>query len=124
MFNTRAKNQSLESHPEEFYIEQYGWQCKLGFRGNIEYGDYELWINGTTVQDLPKAPAIPKDKISAVCQSDTLIYRGEVTTRFTFQVFVEGVMSQIVAEHNARSLCTSVEVDGKLNKQWEGLTLT
>ena len=28
-----------------------------------------------------------------------------------------------MADHNARSLCTFLEVDGKVNKQWDGLSL-
>ena len=43
--------------------------------------------------------------------------------RTTFNVFVKGELSQIVADHNRRSLCTTLEVDGKLAKQWHGVTL-
>ena len=48
---------------------------------------------------------------------------GEVTTRITYQVFIEGVMSIIIAEHNRRSLCTTLEVEDKVIKQWDGVTL-
>ena len=48
---------------------------------------------------------------------------GEVTTRITFNVFIKGELSQFVAEHNRRSLCTFLEVDGKIEKSWEGLTI-
>ena len=58
-----------------------------------------------------------------VCQSENFEYKGEVTTRTTFNVFVKGILSQIVADHNRRSLCTFIEVDGKIDKQWDGLTL-
>ena len=46
-----------------------------------------------------------------------------MTTRITYNVFLKGILSQIVAEHNRRSLCTLIEVDGKIEKQWDGLTL-
>ena len=49
--------------------------------------------------------------------------QGEVIVRTTYNVFVKGVLSQIVAEHNRRSVCTLIEVDGKVIKQWDGLTL-
>ena len=29
----------------------------------------------------------------------------------------------MIAEHNCRSLCTSLEVDGKIIKQWDGVSL-
>ena len=48
---------------------------------------------------------------------------GEVTTRITYNVFVRGVLAQIVADHNRRSLCTLIELDGKIIKQWDGMTL-
>ena len=84
---------------------------------------YKLWIDGVLTSELPAAPPITKENIPVVCQSDTLVYRGEVTIRYTFQVFIEGIMSQIVADHNKMSLCTYVEVDGKVIKQWDGMTL-
>ena len=43
--------------------------------------------------------------------------------RVTFQLFIEGLLHQFVADHNARSLCTYLEVDGKISKQWDGVTL-
>lgn len=38
-------------------------------------------------------------------------------------MFFKGILSQIVVDHNRRSLCTIIEVDGKVEKQWDGLTL-
>ena len=64
-----------------------------------------------------------KENIPAVCQSENLIFLGDVTKRVTFQLFIHGLFHQFVAEHNARSLCTFLEVDGKISKQWDGLTL-
>ena len=29
----------------------------------------------------------------------------------------------MIAEHNCRSQCTSLEVDGKIVKQWDGVSL-
>ena len=54
--------QMLDASPLEFLIEQYGWQCKLGFNGKwsmdkrynvTKEGKYLLWVNGTTVTTLP-----------------------------------------------------------------------
>ena len=73
--------------------------------------------------DLPSAPAIEKEDIPDVCQSENFVFRGEVTVRTTFNVFVKGILSQIVADHNRRSLCTILEVDGKIVMQWDGVTL-
>ena len=55
-----------------------------------------------------------KENIPIVCQSENFVHRGEVTIRVTFNVFIEGLLSQIVADHNRRSLCTLLEVDGKI----------
>ena len=46
-----------------------------------------------------------------------------MTTRITYNVFIKGILSQIVADHNRRGLSTIIEVDGKIEKQWDGLTL-
>ena len=73
--------------------------------------------------ELPSAPLVAKENIPIVCQSENFVYNGEVTTRTTYNVFVKGILSQIVAEHNRRSLCTSVEADGKIIKQWDNMTL-
>ena len=113
----------LDESPQEFSYELFEWKCKLGFEGDSKSGKYKLWINDMLVTDLPKAPLIEKDNIPVVCQSDNLVFLGEVTKRVTFQLFVKGLLHQFVADHNARSLCTVLEVDGKLNKQWQGLKL-
>ena len=52
-----------------------------------------------------------------------MVFLGDVIKRVTFQLFIEGLLHQFIADHNARSLCTYLEVDGKVNKQWDGLTL-
>ena len=59
-----------------------------------------------------------------MCQSENFVVNGEVMIRITYNVFIKGILSQIVAEHNRRSVCTLIEVDGKVIKQWDGLTLT
>ena len=84
---------------------------------------YYLYINEKLVTDLPPAPPISKSDIPPVCQSENYIYNGEVTTRVTYNVFVKGILHQIVAEHNRRSLTTLIEVDGKIIKSFDGLTL-
>ena len=43
--------------------------------------------------------------------------------RITYNVFIKGILSQIVADHNRRSICTIFEVDGKIEKQCDGMTL-
>ena len=73
---------------------------------------------------MPPAPPIEKDNIPIVCQSENFIINSEVLIRITYNVFVKGILSQIVAEHNRRSVCTLIEVDGKVIKQWDDLTLT
>ena len=113
----------LDTTPQEFSIDQLGWQCKLSYEGNWKAGKYWFYINDTLVSELPKAPLITKSNIPVVCQSDNLVFLGDVTKRVTFQLFIEGLLHQFVAEHNARSLCTFLEVDGKVNKQWDGVTL-
>ena len=80
-------------------------------------------MDETLVTDLPPAPLVAKENIPIVCQSENFVYNGEVTTRITYNVFVKGILSQIVAEYNRRSLCTSVEADGKIVKQWDNKTL-
>ena len=82
-----------------------------------------MWINDKPVNELPIAPLVKKDNIPAVCQTDNFFFKGEVITRATFQVFVEGILHQFIAEHNARSLSTSLEIDEKIEKQWDGLKL-
>ena len=84
---------------------------------------YQLWISDTLVSDLPSAPALDKENIPDICQSEHFVYNGEVTVRTTFNVFVKGILSQIVADHNRRSLCTFLEVDGKMVMQWDNKTL-
>ena len=44
----------LDTTPQEFSVDQYGWICKLSFSGD-EYGEgkYLLWINGTLATELP-----------------------------------------------------------------------
>ena len=82
----------------------------------MEVEEFQLMIDGTLVTDLPPAPPIAKDDSPVVCQSDNFEMKGEVITRTTFNIFVEGILSSIVAEHNRRSLCTLIEVDGKIEK--------
>ena len=96
----------LDKAPIEFSIEEFGWQCKLGYEGDEKDGKYLFWINGILVTTLPKAPPIKKENIPIVCQSDNLVFLGEVTKRTTFQIFIDGQMEQFVADHNARSQCT------------------
>ena len=109
--------------PKEFILKDSGRKCEL----DMKYPKFNLWIDGmidgTLATDLPPAPPIAKEDIPVVCQSDNYEYKGEVTTRITYNVFVEGTLSQIVAEHNRRSLSTSVEVDSKIEKHWDGMTL-
>ena len=52
-----------------------------------------------------------------------MVFLGDVIKRVTFQLFIEGLLHQFIADHNARSLCTFLEVDGKIEKQWDGVTL-
>ena len=73
--------------------------------------------------ELPKAPLIEKENIPILCQSENFVFNSEVTSRITYNVFIKGLLSQILAEHNRRSLCTKIEVDGKIVKQWDGMTL-
>ena len=80
-------------------------------------------MDSTNVLNLPPAPPIAKEDIPEVCQSENYEFEGEVTTRITYNVFIKGELSHIVADHNRRSLCTFIEVDGKIEKQWDGLTL-
>ena len=82
-----------------------------------------LWINNVLAEDLPEAPLLKKENIPVVCQSENMVLLGDVIKRVTFQLFIEGLLHQFVADHNARSLCTFLEVDGKINKQWDGVTL-
>ena len=112
----------LNENPLEFSIKEFDWQCKLAYEGNA-IGKYLLWINDVLASELPKAPPIEKDHIPTVCQSENLVLMGDTIKRVTFQIFVHGLMHQIVADHNCRSLCTSLEVDDKIIKQWDGLRL-
>ena len=113
----------LGSKPLEFSVEQLDWEFKLGYLGPEHGGRYMLWINDTLSTRLPDAPLIEKENIPDVCQSDNLVFLGEVTKRVTFQLFINGLLHQFVADHNCRSQCTYLEVDGKINKQWDGVSL-
>ena len=113
----------LDATPLQFRVEQYDWDCKLSFEGDFMQGKYLMWINDVLVSDLPSAPPIKKDNIPIVCQSDNLVFLGDVTKRVTFQLFIEGLLHQFIAEHNCRSLTTFLEVDDKISKQWHGVTL-
>ena len=95
----------LDASSKEFCIEQRGWQCKLAYEGEFD-GKYLFWINGTLVTELQKAPLIQKENIPVVCQSENMVLLGDVIKRVTFQLFIEGLLHQFIAEHNARSLCT------------------
>ena len=123
----RVDGQSAENMvdktPKEFVLEEFNVNCKLSYEGKDEGGKYLLWIDGKLVNDLPIAPPIPKDSIPVVCQSDILLVKNNVTTRVTYQVFIEGIMSTIIADHNARGLTSTLEVDGKIYKQWDGIKI-
>ena len=42
-----------------FSVEEFGWQCKLGYEeGEIGLGKYLLWVGDVLVTSLPKAPPI------------------------------------------------------------------
>jgi len=123
MLDGQSTDNMLDEAPKEFALEEYNFKCKLSYEGKDEGGKYLMWINGEYVNDLPIAPPIPKDSIPVVCQSDTLIVKNNVTTRVTYQVFIEGIMSVIIADHNARGLTTVLEVDGKIYKQWDGMKI-
>ena len=58
-----------------------------------------------------------------MCQSDNLVILNDIIKRVTFQLFILGLLHQMIAEHNCSSLCTSLEVDGKVIKQWDGVSL-
>ena len=45
--------QVLEQKPVEFTIEEYGWKCKLGFKGRFGHGIYLLWVDDVPVTSLP-----------------------------------------------------------------------
>ena len=113
----------LDATQLQFSVEQFDWDCKLSYEGDAYKGKYLIWINEVLVTDLPAAPPIKKDNIPMVCQSDNLVFLGDVTKRVTFQLFIEGLLHQFIAEHNCRSLTTFLEVDNKISKQWDGVTL-
>ena len=113
----------LDSAPLEFSIGDLDWHCKLSFKGKWENGKYLFWVNDILVTGLPKAPPIQKDNIPPVCQSDNLVFLGDVIKRTTFQIFIDGLLEQFVADHNARSRSTQYLVNDKIIKQWDGLTL-
>ena len=58
----------------------------------MEVEEFQLMIDDTLVTDLPPAPPIAKDDIPVVCQSDNFEMKGEVITRMTFNIFVEGIL--------------------------------
>ena len=107
----------------QFSVKQFDWDCKLSYNGDWRQGKYLLSINEVLVSELPPAPPIKKDNIPLVCQSDNHVFLGDVTKRVTFQLFIEGLLHQFIAEHNCRSLTTFLEVDDKIMKQWDGVTL-
>ena len=74
----------LDATPLQFRVEQFDWDCKLSYEGEWYTGHYSLWINDVLVSDLPAAPLIKKDNIPIVCQSDNLVFLGDVTKRVTF----------------------------------------
>ena len=75
-----------------------------------------LWVEDTLTTDLPIAPPVKREDVPVLCQSDVMTYNGEVIKRSTIHLFIHGLLHQFVAEHNARSLSTSLEVDGKIEK--------
>ena len=75
------------------------------------------------MSNLPPAPPITEEGIPLVCQSDIDVVDNNVLMHITFNVFVKSILSQIVIEHNRDSVCTVLEVDGKVEKQWDGLSL-
>ena len=52
-----------------------------------------------------------------------MVILSDILKRVTFQLFIYGILHQIIAEHNCRSRCTLLEVDGKIIKQWDGVSL-
>ena len=109
----------MKEAPQEYILDDSGIKYKM----SVEDNNYMLYVDDIKMTDLPQAPPIAKENIPVVCQSENFVFNGEVTTRITFNVFVKGSLSQIVAEHNRRSLCTTIEADGKIIKQWDGMTL-
>ena len=73
--------------------------------------------------DLPPAPPIAKDGFPDVCQSEILEVKSDAMMHVTYNVFVKCLHSAIVMDHNRKSKITILEVDGKIEKQWDGLTL-
>ena len=71
----------------QFSVKQFDWDCKLSYK----FPKYLLWINEVLTTDLPVAPPIKKENIPVVCQSDNLVFLGDVTKRVTFQLFIEGL---------------------------------
>ena len=43
----------LDVKPLEFRVDQYGWECKLAFEGNIDAGKYLFTINEVLANALP-----------------------------------------------------------------------
>ena len=82
----------LDAAPLEFYFEPFAWQCTLSYEGEWTNGKYLLWINDILVTALLEAPPIQKDNIPPVCQSDNLVFLGDVTKRVTFQLFIDGLL--------------------------------
>ena len=74
----------LDTKALEFRVEQYDWSCKLTYEGDSNAGKSLLWINEVLVAALPPAPPIKKDNIPSVCQSDSLVFLGDVIKRVTF----------------------------------------
>ena len=74
----------LDTTPLKFRVEQFDWDCKLSYEGSWTKGEYLLWINEVLVSDLPAALPIKKENIPVVCQSDNLVFLGDVTKRVTF----------------------------------------
>ena len=48
----------LANKPIEFSVEEFGWQCKLGYEGEFGKGKYLLWVSDVPATSLPKAPPI------------------------------------------------------------------
>ena len=114
---------TLVETPQEFTVN--GHKCKLTaeFDGWAGPKSYSFWIDDTLVTDLPPAPPIAKDGFPDVCQSEILEVKSDAMMHVTYNVFVKCLHSAIVLDHNRKSKITTLEVDGKIEKQWDGFTL-
>ena len=72
---------------------------------------------------LPRAPAVKREGIAEVCQSEKIIRRTDTVRHATFNIFINGWPANITVEHHFRGESTVLVFEGKEITLGDGVPL-